>query len=266
MDSASFDPQATRYEARTGLPAAVGEEVAAFLIAPLATDATIVDIGAGTGTIGRHLAGVGTCSYVAIDASAAMLAELERSLSEDTPRERVALHAMDANLRWPIADQSAALILFSRSLHLLDAARVAAEVQRVAAPGCRVWVGRVRKPETSAPEQLRHKMQQLLRAEDVHGRNGQRARREFLETLSARGATTLPRFTSKGWTIVASARDAINAWRSKPGLGGRAIADTMKDKILDQLEEWAAHELGDLDAPVAVERTFEIEGVQLGPS
>lgn len=266
MDSASFDPQATRYEARTGLPAFVGEEVAAFLVAslPVGASAMIVDVGAGTGTIGRHLAGA--CEYVAIDASAAMLAELERSLPTDTPRDRVALHAMDANLRWPIADHMAALILFSRSLHLLDAARVVEEVVRVARPGGRVWVGRVRKPEMSAPERLRRQMQQLLRAADVEGRNGQRARREFLETLSARGATTLPRWTSKGWTIEQSARDAITAWRQKPGLGGRAIPEAMKDKILDQLEEWAAQTLGDLDAPAAVERTFEIEGVQLGPS
>lgn len=253
----------------------MGAEVAAFLVASLPatvnaassavdTDAMIVDVGAGTGTIGRHLAGA--CRYVAIDASAAMLAELERSLPAGVSRDRVTLHAMDANLRWPIADHRAALILFSRSLHLLDAARIAEEVVRTARPGCGVWVGRVRKPETSAPERLRRQMQQLLRAAHVDGRNGQRARREFLETLMARGATELPRWTSKSWTTEQSPRDAIAAWRSKPGLGGRAIPETMKDKILDQLEAWAARELSDLDALAVVERTFEIEGVQLGPS
>jgi SAM-dependent methyltransferase len=170
MERVSFDGQASSYEERAGMPDAICREVAQQLVRHLPPTATVVDVGAGTGTIGRHLGGV---RYLGLDLSRPMLSQFARG-----PRQL--LLVADADGRWPIADRSVDVILFSRSAHLLKNAAVMDEVLRIAAPGCRVYVGRVRRVEDSAAEKLKRTMQQMLRERELPGKNGERAKRDFL--------------------------------------------------------------------------------------
>jgi hypothetical protein len=50
-----FDDQAPAYEEWAGLPEAICREVAALVLEGVPAACTVVDVGAGTGSIGRHL-------------------------------------------------------------------------------------------------------------------------------------------------------------------------------------------------------------------
>jgi SAM-dependent methyltransferase len=250
----SFDEQAGSYEERAGLPQEICREVASLVLASDAGigggDGLVLDVGAGTGGIGRELAQ--RARYVGIDVSRPMLRQF------DAPRLQA-----DADGHWPLADGSAAVILFSRSAHLLKSEAVLAEVLRVGAPGARVLVGRVKKPRESAPEQLKRTMQNMLRDLDVAGKNGERAARDFLEALLQRGATRLEDRFSAEWCEDEAPIDSLTSWRSKPGLAGRAVPDALKAQILDELLRWAEERLGDVHARLPVPRRYRLEGAQL---
>jgi SAM-dependent methyltransferase len=251
----SFDGQAPAYEARAGLPEEICREVAALLLD--GARGLVVDVGAGTGTLGRHLVAAGA-PYVGIDLSRPMLMEFLRADG------RARLLQADADGRWPIAGGAAGVILFSRSAHLLKSERTLDEVARVAAPGARVMVGRVRRARESAGERLKRAMQEMLRERALPGKNGERARRDFLDALERRGARRLPERASAVWWEEEAPGESLASWRGKSGLAGRVIPDAMKAEILAELERWAADELGDLARPRAVEQRYEVEGVQLG--
>jgi ubiquinone/menaquinone biosynthesis C-methylase UbiE len=257
---ASFDDQASAYEERAGLPEAVCREVVALMLDGAPAPAVVVDVGAGTGTLGRHLIAAGV-RYVGLDVSRAMLAEFERSLPEGVSAE---LTLMDANRPWPIPDRSSDVILFSRSAHLLDGARTVEEVRRVARAGCRVFVGRVRRPRDSPGEQLKRTMQHMLRDQGVAGRNGERSKRDFLDALERSGARRLPEQKSASWTERRAPIDSLTAWKSKAGLGGRALDDALKQQILDELEDWARDRFGDRDRAQDLPLHYELEGAQFG--
>jgi SAM-dependent methyltransferase len=244
----SFDEQAGSYEERAGLPEAVCCEVAALALD--GASGLVLDVGAGTGAIGRELAS--RARYLGLDMSRPMLRQF------DAPRLQA-----DADGRWPLAGGSAGVILFSRSAHLLKSETVLAEVLRVGKSGARVLIGRVRRPRESAPERIKREMQQRLRDRDLPGKNGERATRDFLDALEQRGATRLPERWSAEWTEDEAAIDSFTSWRGKPGLGGRAVADGVKAQILDELQLWAEEQFGDLHARRAVPRRYRLEGAQL---
>lgn len=256
----SFDDQADSYEARAGLPVAIARAVAGQIADGLADEGVVVDVGAGTGTIGRHLVAAGA-RYVALDASQAMLDVLAASLPTGA---RATLHVVDADAPWPLADRSAARILFSRSLHQLSIDHARREAQRIAAPLGRVYVGRVKKADDSVAERLRRQMQQLLREQGVQGRGGDRAGREFLSAWVAEGGRALPTWQSEPWTESRSVAASIAHWRDKEGLGGRTVEAGTKRAILDALSAWAERELGDVTVPHPVTRHYELQGAERG--
>lgn len=261
--SVSFDEQATTYEARAGIPLDIGRAVAAHLTEGLPPFAAVIDVGAGTGTIGRHLVSA-DLRYFGLDVSRPMLAEFSRNLPillADAAAP--VLLPADADLPWPLPDHFANLILFSRSLHLLKSERIFDEVLRIAAPGCRVLVGKVRRAQGCPREQLKRRMQELLRNRNLPGKSGEGAKRVFLEALAHRGARPVSAWASVTWSTNEAPNDALRSWRGKSGLGGRVIADEIKHKLLDELEGWAQARFGDLTTQQQVLQHYEIEGVQL---
>jgi SAM-dependent methyltransferase len=254
-----FDDQAQAYEERAGLPDDVCRDVAAQLTDGLAAGAMLLDVGAGTGTLGRHLA-TGRVRYVGLDVSRPMLREFAAG---GAPLARAVLLQADADAAWPLDARAADVILFSRSAHLLKRERTLGEVLRVAAPGARVWIGRVRRPRESPAEQLKRAMRQMLRDRGITGRDGDGAKREFLDALLARGATLLPERASVPFTEDEAPLDSLHSWRGKDGLAGRAVPERAKREILEDLERWAADAFGELAAKRPVERRYELQGVQL---
>ncbi len=84
--ASTFDEQAPRYDARVGLPESVAAAVASEIVAcaGLRTDDLVLELGAGTGEIGTHLARL-PVRYVGIDNSAPML-QIFRAKARHTAR------------------------------------------------------------------------------------------------------------------------------------------------------------------------------------
>ena len=115
----SFDRQAHTYEQRVGLPEQVCREVvgAVLAIAHVQPNDLIVEVGAGTGMIGKWFV-QSPIRYLGFDLSQAMLDVFRQHL--DCQPDNLTLLQADGNQRWPLTDSTARVIFSSRTIHLLD--------------------------------------------------------------------------------------------------------------------------------------------------
>jgi SAM-dependent methyltransferase len=202
----------------------------------------VLEIGAGTGEIGRHLA---SCvSYLGLDGSRAML-EVFRSKLADDPA-RVQLIQCDAERPWPVRDGAAAAVLASRVAHLLEPGHVVAEVRRVCRPGGWFLVGRVRRDPESVKSRLRKARATLLRDRGMPPRGGEQVTDRLLDRFVATGSTRLDLRPVASWTSRASAVQILDDWETMTTMGGMDLTATARAALLQELREWAARELGEL--------------------
>lgn len=242
----SYDRQAERFDERVGF----GESVAAAIAravwekARMPEAAVLVDMGAGTGEIGRHLGRL-PWRYVGIDRSARMLAVFRARLGGE--ERACALVAADGDATWPVADGSVNAVFSSRAIHLLDAAHVAAELRRIASPAGLVFVaGRVVRDRRSIQARMRRRLRECL---DDAGFSGRRAG-QTLERLAAlcgeRNARIMPANAVAGWTVRRSPAQALASWRDKEGLAGLTVPKPVRAEVLARVREWAAARFGSL--------------------
>jgi hypothetical protein len=81
--------------------------------------------------------------------------------------------------------------------------------------------------------------------------------------LTRRGGGVLEPVLAARWTVMRTAWQAIEAWRSKPGLAGLDVPPDVQDAILDKLARWARSACGDLHRQVTCEETYVLQGVDL---
>ncbi len=262
----SFDSQAADFDRRAGLPAQAALRIAA-VIEEITTQNhqdsrshLLLDVGAGTGELGVLLAR-GPWRYVGVDVSAAMLAVFRRKL----PLRwwRTALVRADAELGWPIRSGRAEVIFLSRAAHLFASEHLAAEVLRVARPAGWVILGSVRREPQSLRAALRVEMQRRLAHYGVPGRSGRNARDQLCAALAAQGGRLRAPQTAASWSVAERAADALTAWRTKPGLAGRALDPELQRRVLDELKEWATAQWGDLSVPRSAQERYELLAIQL---
>jgi SAM-dependent methyltransferase len=260
----SFDGQAADFDLRAGLPAGVARQVAAAVaeLAP-AGSGVILDVGAGTGQIGEHLARVrgarGRSRYLGMDVSGPMLAVFRRKLDAGG-----ALVQADAGAPWPIASGRVELVFLSRAAHLLPPAVLVEETLRVASPeGALAVFGGVRSEPDSLRAVLRREMRRLLAEHGVEARRAGDSQGSLAGALAERGGEVLPVRTAASWSVVHRAGDALAAWRAKSGLGGRAVTPEVQDSVLRRLEEWIRERYGSLDVARDATERYELAAVRL---
>lgn len=254
----SFDGQAADFDLRAGLPAGVAPRIAAAVaeLAPAGSGA-ILDVGAGTGQIGEHLAG-GRSRYLGMDVSGPMLAVFRRKLGGG------ALVRADAGAPWPIASGKVKLVFLSRAAHLLPPAVLVEESLRVASPeGAVIVFGGVRSEPESLRAVVRREMRQLLAEHGFEARRAGDSQGRLTGALAERGGEVLPVRIAASWSVVHRAGDALAAWRAKAGLGGRAVAPEVQDRVLRRLEEWIRERYGSLDVALDATERYELAAVRL---
>lgn len=265
----SFDRQAADFDQRAGLPPDAARRIAAVLAALVPSgNGVILDLGAGTGQIGEHLArewGVSRAiGYLGIDLSGPMLAVFRGKLDSGTG---AALVQADAGLPWPIADGTIGLVFVSRAAHLLPPAVLVDEMLRVASPeGAAAVFGKVATDPQSLRAALRREMRRLLAEQGVEARQAGEAHRRLVSALSERGGEVLPVRTAASWSVVHRARDALAAWRAKTGLAGRAVSPEIQQDVLDRLEEWIRERYGSLDVERDATERYELAAIRLPES
>lgn len=258
-----YDNQADVFEARAGLPDEVARQVAATVHrwGEVGPDGLLVEIGAGTGVIGRWLAPL-PGRYLGIDSSLAMLGRFLPRL----PTGGAALALADADRPWPMPSDSASVIFGSRVLHLLDPAHALAEACRVAHPaGALLLCGRVEHDRRSPRTRTRARLRELLTEHGLRPEpTGGRPTRLF--TLAqARGAEPLTPRVAGVWPEAVTATLVIDWWRGKTSIGGVNPTPEVAERILATLTAWAADTFGE-PAPVVTTHTrYLLEGIRLPP-
>ena len=258
----TFDGQADIFDERAGLPPSVGRDVALAaleLVAASPRDA-VLEIGAGTGEIGRHLAALPVC-YLGIDLSRGMLGVFKGKLGEASARA-LAVQA-DCDRPWPVRDRSIAAVFASRVAHLLDADRVVGEAMRVCRPGGYLLVGRTARDEHSLKSRLRHRRRVALARGGIAPRDGTEGTRRLLDRCVARGATRLESRRVASWTGTTTADRIISGWEALPALGAHRLPAEARAAILRELRDWARLELGDPHRAERFTEWYTIEGVRL---
>ena len=265
-DSFCFDDQAGGFDSRAGLPDDVSRHIAGTILALAAPEdeRILLDVGAGTGEIGTHLAVSGR-RYLAVDLSAPMLRTFRSKLEGDTDvaLERVWLAEANADVAWPIQDDTAALLFISRAVHLLEPRHIATEALRVLGTGGGPIVfGRIRRAPDSLRARMRGEMRRLLGQAGIQGRNGAKGSKAAVSFLEAAGARAVaPRVVAR-WPVRETPSGSLQSWSRKSGLAGVPVSDKIKDEVLSRLENWARECYGDLEAESRSEECYEITVIQ----
>jgi SAM-dependent methyltransferase len=221
-------------------------------------DDLVVELGAGTGEIGVHLARL-QVRYIGLDASAAMLDVFRAKAAGSAPELTVA----DCNLPWPLPDGSATVIFASRVIHLLRPDHVVRETMRVSRPGGLLILGRVARDPHSITERLRRRRLDLLQAAGVAARQGEGGTRRIIEDCRARGGESLGREFVAEWTSVTTPEEIIADWGSRARWGAVELDQTSRAAMLDALRGWARLEFDALERPEASPARYAIDVVRL---
>jgi SAM-dependent methyltransferase len=261
-----FDTQAGTFEDYAGLEPAVGGDVARAVleVGRVASNDLLLEVGAGTGTVGRHLAAL-PCLYVGLDLSRPML-EMFRQKLGDSSGPALLLQA-DAERPWPVGDQAAAVVYASRVVHLLEAESFVREVLRVVRPGGCLLLGKVTRDSDSVRSRLQRQKRTLLAEHGIQTRAGEQAITHILDACHARGALPLAARTVARWTRTTTVRDVLDGWEAKPLLSNSARAERwdagLRATLVNALADWARHEFGDLDRRMEYMEQYTLQGVQL---
>ena len=249
----SFDAQAAEFDRRAGFPEGECRAIAAAVLslAGAGPGDRVVEIGAGTGMIGRWF----PWSYTGLDVSLGMLAAFRRR-SPGAP-----LVQADGAREWPLPDGCVRAIFSSRAIHLLPLELVAREVFRVGAPGAVCVLGWVERRPESIKKRMSREMQRRLRERGFPARSA--GSRRVLEALREGGASDLDKVVVASWPARHTPRQSLDDWRSKEGLGGIVLPPGVQEEVLRGLEEWAEETFGSLDAGLDTEDAYVLEGVSL---
>jgi SAM-dependent methyltransferase len=253
-----FDGQAPEFDQRVGLPEEDCRAIAAAVLAmaEVRSGGRVVEIGAGTGMIGRWFPDH-PVRYVGLDLSRGMLEVFRRRPGA----ERAGLVQADASRPWPLPAGAARAIFSSRAIHLLPLKTVVEEVVRVGEVGGTLVLGWVERRPESVKTRLSRRMRQLVRERGFSARNAGGG--VLFDALKRRGARELPRQAVVRWPVRHSPREALAWWRGKVGLGGVVLPPGVQDEVLDELEAWAVQVFGGLDAQQESEEAYVLEGVRL---
>lgn len=260
-----FDAQAARFDRRAGVPPAAADQIAAAVLDGVghpSADQVVLELGAGTGEVGRHLA-VLAGRYVGVDLSAPMLAVFGDKLASVPARSHALLLQADGDRPWPVRRGSVSVVFASRVAHLLGAAHVVSEVARVCREDGRFVVGRVER--SGVKQVLRRQREVILADRGVAGaRSGGRRTQALLEAFVGAGALVEPKRAVATWTVTTTAEEVIAGWETMSSMGGEAVAPEVRVDVLSELRRWADGEFGELDRPQESRETYTLEGVRLG--
>jgi ubiquinone/menaquinone biosynthesis C-methylase UbiE len=256
----AFETVAPGYDARAGLPPGAGAAIAAAIVhlGEVAADDLVLELGAGTGEIGAHLAALAP-GYVGLDNSPAMLDHFRAKAELAAPRLLVA----NADDPWPLPASSTQVIFASRVIHLLQPDHVVREALRVARPGGYLMLGRVHREPGSLKERLQHQRQTELRAHGISPRQGERGAREVIERLIAAGGESLGRHVVAEWQGETAAAEILAQWSALSRMGSVEVDPALRTTVLAQLHDWARSEIGDIERQERFRETYAVDVVRM---
>ena len=248
--SSAFDAAAPRFDRHRALPDGVPAAIrAAVLVGTKVASPRLLDLGAGTGRIGRAFVAAGD-DYAGIDLSLGMLREFARHMAAGRPP----LAQADGE-RLPFADATFDAVLMVQVFGGMRGwRRVLAEARRVLRPHGVLMTGRVVAPPDGLDARLRQRLAELLAERRIA--NERRNVREDAERSLA-GAATRRAVTVATWSAERTARRYIERQRTGARFAALPAADA--EEALAALAAWAIERFGSLDAAVHEAHAFELQ-------
>lgn len=256
--TSSFDLNANRFERYRGLPNGVPEAIrkAVWESTGAQPGSRVLDLGAGTGRIGRAFVEGGD-SYVGVDFSLLMLREFR---SRNSPASL--LQADGTQLPFP--DGSFELVLLMQVLSGTPNWRdLLCETVRVTLVGGSVVVGHTVTPPGGVDAQMKMQLALILEEISAPSHQSKKGREQALDWLEA-GSSQRVRVTAASWNVLRTPREFLDRHRSGAQFSKLPVA--VQEEALKKLSAWANTTYGSLDKVFSETHSFELHVFRMGQS
>lgn len=249
-----FDAAASTFERYRAFPAGVPEAIrdGVWKAAGNPQNARVLDLGAGTGRIGRAFQAAGDF-YIGLDSSFEML----REFHQRQPEARL-VHADGAKL--PLRDGEFNLVML---MQVLSGARgwraLLQEVCRVLHPSGLLVVGQTVAPESGVDTQMKTRLGAILEDMGVAGEQPRKRRGEALSWLQSKATYTASAIAAT-WTVDRTPRVFME--RHQTGNRFSALPPSVQQEAFRQLTPWAESTFGSLDTVFSEGHRFELQVFQ----
>jgi ubiquinone/menaquinone biosynthesis C-methylase UbiE len=255
-----FDPVASSFERHRALPDEVAQEIRRVILATI--DASprprLLDIGAGTGRLGRAFVQAGD-DYVAADLSFGMLREFMRKSHDGDCGTPLLVQANGEQL--PFRDGSFDAVMLVQIFGGMQGwRRVIDETKRVLRTSGVLLMGRWLIPPNGIDEEMKRRIQVLF-AEMSLSPERQSTRENAQQWLDATAAQST-RITAATWQVSRTPRDFLE--RRSSGAQFSMLRAAVKTEVLEKLSAWAVESFGSLDAVFTEKHEFELRAFKFG--
>ena len=218
---------------------------------PLSSRPRLLDLGAGSGRVGRAFVAAGD-DYVGVDLSLGMLRQFARRA--DTNHRGPRLVQAEGE-RLPFADALFDGVLLVQVFGGLDDwRRFLGEARRVLrSPGALI-LGRGVLPDGGVDARMKERLDAILAEIGVPPRrkNARDDAQRWLASIADGGAPVV----ASAWDAERTPRGFVE--RHRRGARFSALPEPIKDEAMRRLSAWAVSEFGSLDAPSRERHTFEL--------
>jgi ubiquinone/menaquinone biosynthesis C-methylase UbiE len=249
-----FDPVASSFDRHRALPDEVAQEIRRAILAAVnaPTRPRLLDIGAGTGRLGRSFVEAGD-DYVAVDLSFGMLREFMRKAHDGHCRASLLVQANGEQL--PFRDGWFDAVMLVQIFGGMQGwRRVVGEARRVLRQSGVLLIGRWLIPPDGIDEQMKRRVRVLF-AEMSVPHELQSTRENVQQWLEASAAQST-RIIAATWRTNRSPRDFLD--RRSSGAQFSMLPATVKTGVLEKLSAWAAESFGSLDIVFTETHEFEL--------
>jgi ubiquinone/menaquinone biosynthesis C-methylase UbiE len=253
-----FDHVALSFDRHRALPAEVAQEIRRAILATVNVPAPprLLDIGAGTGRLGRSFVQAGD-NYVAADLSLGMLREFMRKAHDGHCGTPLLVQADGEQL--PFRDGSFDAVMLVQIFGGMQGwRRLVGEARRVLRQSGVLLMGRWLIPPHGIDEQMKQRVQVLF-AEMSLSLTLQSRRENVQRWLEATAAQST-RIIAATWCVSRTPRDFLD--RRSGGAQFSMLPATVKTEVLEKLSAWAAKSFGSLDAVFTEQHEFELRAFE----
>jgi|SRR5271165_1696547 len=247
----TFDETASNFERYRSLPTEVPGAIRAAIwnALQLSTPARVLEIGAGTGRIGKAFI-TARDFYVGVDTSLAMLQKF--------PANSKNCFLVQADGRQlPFCDGTFDVVLLMQVLSGVgDWRGILSETRRVLLPGRSVAVGQTKSPESGIDAQLKHRLAAILEEMGVAWHRPQESRQQALAELESSTVHHV-HAQAASWNVTVTPQEFLV--RHRTGARFAALPVIVQEEALKQLAVWAETSFGFLDAGFQEKRSFELD-------
>jgi ubiquinone/menaquinone biosynthesis C-methylase UbiE len=256
----AFDATAPSFDRHRALPEGVPEAIRTAILRSVGAPARplLLDIGAGTGRIGRPFVAAGD-AYVGIDLSYGMLREFRQRADQCGVAPRL---AQADGERLPFRDATFDAVMLIQIFGGLRGWRgVLDETRRVLRPASALILGRSIAPKDGIDHRMKQQLASLLAEMGI--RPDKANMREDVGHWLDAAAHGSTRVEAAAWNAARTPRGFLD--RHRTGARFAALPTPVKGEAMRKLAVWAAERFGSLDTEFSERHRFELQIFKLRP-